>query len=202
MSDIPKFCYERKINVPSGGWWCICPTTEQRIAGGDFWDLVKNCSEYIVSTGKVPPPDLSYRVENALCDRLAGSEDCVPCTQVNRQNVNFESIVRWVRAMYGFATKSRFQLVSQEEAERRARICAACPYQVTTAGCWGCKGIAGMLPAIAGARKTSYDAQLKACGVCGCYNAVSVHLPVDAQGGEELEFPEFCWKNPNPAKTE
>jgi len=51
-----------------------------------------------------------------------------------------------------------------------------------------------MLPSIAGARKTIYDAQLKACGVCGRYNAVSVHLPVEVQGGENLEFPDFCWK--------
>jgi hypothetical protein len=24
---------------------------------------------------------------------------------------------------------------------------------------------------------------------------VSVHLPVEIQGGENLEFPDFCWKS-------
>jgi hypothetical protein len=24
---------------------------------------------------------------------------------------------------------------------------------------------------------------------------VSVHLPVEVQGGENLEFPDFCWKS-------
>jgi hypothetical protein len=195
MNSVPKFCYQRKTDVPSGGWWCVCPTTDKVIKGGDFVDLVKRCSDYIISTGNVPPTDLEGLVEDALCQRMAGNENCVPCEQIKRQNVNFQSIVRWVMAMYNFAVNSKFQLVEQDEAERRAKICAACPYQVTTAGCWGCKGIAGMLPAIAGARKTSYDAQLKACGVCGCYNAVSVHLPLDVQKGEDLNFPDYCWKS-------
>ena len=193
MSESPKFCYPRKTSVPPRGWIVKCPIVNEEVYGGDFWDMVGNCEKLLVSKGITPPTDLVSQIEHNLCDRLAGHQGCVPCTS-KKQTLGFAEIVRWVRAMYQFATKGKFELVSQEEAERRAKICAACPHQINTSGCWGCKGIAGMLPHIAGARKTSYDMQLKACGICGCYNAVSVHLPVEVQGGEDLEFPEFCWK--------
>jgi hypothetical protein len=197
MSESPKFCYPRKTDVPPRGWIVKCPIVDEQVYGGDFWDMVKNCEKLLHSKGIMPPLDFVSQIENNLCDRLAGHPNCVPCSS-KKQTLGFAEIVRWVRAMYQFATNGKFELVPQEEAERRAKICAACPHQIATSGCWGCKGIAGMLPAIAGARKTSYDMQLKACGVCGCYNAVSVHLPVEVQGGDNLEFPDFCWKFKQP----
>jgi hypothetical protein len=193
MSEQLKFCYSDKSSVPPGGWTVKCPITGEVIEGGDFGDMVRNCERKILEQGLIPPTDIIQQIENALCERLAGYRQCVPCSSV-KQTLGFGEIVRWVRAMYFFATKSHFQLVDQEEAERRAKICAACPHQISTSGCWGCKGIAGMLPAISGARKTSYDAQLKACGVCGCYNAVSVHLPLSVQQDASLDFPSHCWK--------
>jgi hypothetical protein len=191
MSDKPRFCYSQKTSIPTGGWWV--QWEGQKVTGGDWHNLVRNCEKLTTSLGGVPAPDFSFQVEDTLCQRLAGDTACKPCSQVS-QTISFNSIVRWVTAMYNFVANNRFELVEQDEAERRAAICASCPYQVSTAGCWGCKGIAGMLPAIAGARKTSYDAQLQACNVCGCYNAVSVHLPVNVQNGDDLPFPQWCWK--------
>jgi hypothetical protein len=189
----PKFCYPRKTDVPPRGWFVNCPIVNEEVHGGDFWDMAGNCEKLLHSKGIVPPVDFVSQIEHNLCDRLAGNTNCVPCSKA-KQTLGFAQIVRWVRAMYHFARTNNFQLVDQEEAERRAKICAACPHQIPTSGCWGCKGIAGMLPQIAGAKTTSYDQQLKACGVCGCYNAVSVHLPVDVQGNDGLEFPSHCWK--------
>lgn len=191
MSNDLKFCYYNKTKVPPLGWWV--QWEGQQVRGGDWLDLVDNCQKLTVSLGKVPPPDLAKQIENALCSRLAGNLNCVPCEKT-KQTLGFNAIVRWVRAMYQFAIQSKFELVSEQEAERRAEICAKCPMQISASGCWGCKGIAGMLPAIAGARKTKYDPQLKACGICGCYNAVSVHLPTDIQQDSNLEFPPHCWK--------
>jgi hypothetical protein len=195
MSEAPKFCLSRKDRIPPNGFRCICPVVGGELCGADFIDLVDKANAAIVASGHVPPPDLARQVEHSLCDDLPGYKFCKPCSSM-KQTVSFSAIVRWVRAMYEFATKRGFQLVSQGEAERRAKICAACPYQVETSGCWGCKGIAGLLPAIAGARTTAYDPQLKACGVCGCYNAVSVHLPVSHEDEADLVFPDHCWKKP------
>jgi hypothetical protein len=193
MSNSLKFCLSRKEAVPPNGFRCICPMTDIMVRAADFGELVKECTKTIMSLGLVPPADLVREVENAICNELPGYKFCKPCSQV-KQTLGFGAITRWVTAMYKFAKEAKFSLVEQEEAERRAKICASCPHQIEAAGCWGCKGIAGMLPHIAGARKTSFDPQLKACGICGCYNSVSVHLPVSVQGGENLEFPDWCWK--------
>lgn len=191
MSSELRFCYPKKNNVPTGGWWINWEG--EVVRGGDHIDLVNNCHKLTVSLGKIPPPDLPQLVENFLCSRMAGNVNCVPCDKA-KQSLGFGAIVRWVRAMYHFAKNNKFELVGQEEAERRAEICAKCPLQIQTSGCWGCKGIAGLLPHIAGAKTTSFDLQLKACGVCGCYNAVSVHLPLEVQEDASLDFPSHCWK--------
>lgn len=193
MSEGPKFCLSRKEAIPPNGFRCICPMTDKLVRAADFSELVKVCNQTILDYGKVPPPNLILLVENAICEQVAGYKYCKPCGRV-KQTLGFGAIVRWVTAMYKFAKEAKFSLVDQSEAERRAKICAACPHQIDTSGCWGCKGIAGMLPHIAGAKTTFYDSQLKACGVCGCYNAVSVHLPIDVQGGDGLDFPDWCWK--------
>lgn len=192
MSEELRFCYQHKTRVPQGGWWV--EWEGQRVDGGDWGDLVNNCNKLTISLGKVPPPDITRQIEDLLCKRMAGHPNCVPCNKMRQQKLGFSEIVRWVKAMYQFAANNNFELVSQEEAERRAEICAKCPIQISTSGCWGCKGIAGLLPRIAGARKTSFDPQLKACGVCGCYNGVSVHLPLDVQQDSNLNFPDYCWK--------
>lgn len=193
MNENLRLCYPVKTNVPPNGWYVVWEG--QNVRGGDWDDLVANCHKLTISLGKVPSPDLPQQVESALCDRIGSG--CRPCMKV-KQTLGFGAIVRWVRAMYHFATQAKFELVPQEEAERRAEICVRCPMQMSTSGCWGCKGIAGMLPAIAGAKTTSKDGDLRACGVCGCYNAVAVHLPKEVQGGEDLEFPEWCWKRSTP----
>lgn len=192
MSEELKFCYRSKTSVPPLGW--LVTWEGQEVYGGDWGDLINNCYKLTVSLGKVPPVDLSEQIEDILCKRLAGNRNCVPCSSMPKQSIGFSQIVRWVKAMYQFAIQNKFEPVDQEEANRRAEICAKCPLQISTSGCWGCKGIAGMLPSIAGARKTPHDPQLKACGVCGCYNAVSVHIPVSVQQDGHLNFPDYCWK--------
>lgn len=202
MSEMPpKFCLGGYSHVPPGDWSCVCPGTDVTVSGGHFGELVEKCEKLLVSMGRVPSVNFYKEVENAICERVKGWPHCIPCNKV-AQSVNFMSIVRWVRAMYSFVTAHGMRTVAQEEAEHRARICAACPMQVATSGCWGCKGIAGLLPTLAGARTTSYDSQLKACGVCGCFNAVAVHMPVDMQGGEQLEFPTHCWKKSTQTQSE
>lgn len=193
MSEPLRFCIYKKSHIPAGEWRCICPKTDVMVVGVEYWDMLSKCERLLNERGIVPPVNFEEEVDNAVCQQFPGAEWCVPCSRA-QQTLNFGSIVRWVRAMYGFVKDHGLQTVPQEEAERRAKICASCPNQISTSGCFGCKGIAGMLPLLAGARKTQSDGQLKACGVCGCYNSVSVHIPLDVQADADLPFPDHCWK--------
>lgn len=88
--------------------------------------------------------------------------------------------------------------VPQEEAERRATICASCPKNKPLTGvCASCGKFAAWLLGIAVKWETTRDNDLFACGVCGCHLRLSVHVPLEAQQDERFnaeDFPLSCWK--------
>lgn len=90
-------------------------------------------------------------------------------------------------------------LVEPEEADRRAAICATCPYNVDAVGCFGCANVAGMIFDVVKDRSTPHDGQLKNCQVCGCVNRAQVWVPketLDKGVTAEMreDFPAHCWK--------
>lgn len=95
-----------------------------------------------------------------------------------------------------FSTLSAWDgtFVDQGEAERRASICIQCPMNVTVAGCKGCSGVLKWAKEKLGGNTTSKDRALESCRICGCFNSVSVWVPLEAQNVEGLEFPVHCWK--------
>lgn len=97
-----------------------------------------------------------------------------------------------------FSTLSAWDgtFVDQEEAERRASICIQCPMNVTVAGCKGCSSVLKWAKEKLGGNTTSKDQALESCRVCGCFNAVSVWVPLEAQDVTGLTFAEGCWKQP------
>lgn len=96
--------------------------------------------------------------------------------------------------------------VSEEEAEKRAEICAKCNFNVSVNACMGCHGMQTLLTQVAkvkGSRKTKWDHILKNCCKCKCRNEAIVHIRKDIllTGQSEkdvLEYPVWCWKR---AKT-
>jgi hypothetical protein len=185
-----RLCLADASYVPPGGFRCECPIVGGIVESTSLTELTDKCADRITDQGFTPPPDLYSLVQDAICSKNLAWKFCQPCKKLSNP-VGAMAVIRWVKAMAKFAAKG-FKLVEQEEAERRAEICAACPMQVETPSlCWGCHGIAGLLPKIVGARKTKLDGNLKTCGICGCYNSVSVHIPVDKS---DLNYPEWCWK--------
>jgi len=191
-------CISKLDYIPPKGWTCDCPRLESvSVKGNTFDDLIQGCADALTEAGQDIPVNLSRLVQDAICAANPGYRYCRPCKKI-KMKIGGGHVVRWVRSMVAWAKKHKFELASNEEAERRAEICARCPRQVETPSlCWGCHGIAGLIPLIKGARKTAWDSQLKTCGVCGCYNDVAVHLPIDLTG-EDLEYPAHCWKKKNP----
>lgn len=90
------------------------------------------------------------------------------------------------------------QFVAQEEAERRAEICSACPLNKSMSG--GCGALCDMTAEAAAAlsnHSTSYDARLKNCAVCSCYNKLKVWVPMEQISNEGIPneaWPSFCWQ--------
>lgn len=85
----------------------------------------------------------------------------------------------------------------QEEAERRAAICAGCPLNKAETWCAGCfmKALMGRVASMLGGWATSSDAKLKSCGVCGCKLSLKVWVPKGVMKYPDLKdrWPEWCW---------
>ena len=85
-------------------------------------------------------------------------------------------------------------VVSDDEAERRASICAVCPHNSEAVGCSKCQQILPKVMSLIGGRTTSYHDQLESCDRCACSLKAKVWLPMKVvAGGKVLTLPKKCW---------
>lgn len=91
------------------------------------------------------------------------------------------------------------KLVNQEEAERRAAICASCPKNTdrVTEFCVTCatRGLVSSINQFLTSQHTSNDHQLKNCGICHCDLKMKVWCPKEPMDEPEYreQWPEHCW---------
>lgn len=107
-------------------------------------------------------------------------------------------VMGFYRTMRG-VVKSGAQPVEQEEAERRAAICADCPRNIPIPPCQLCRSTVNLVGHWLIGKHTSKDEELKGCGVCGCSLATSVWVPVEPQRealtvDQKKILPQRCWK--------
>lgn len=148
-------------------------------------------------------PEISpAQAEDQLCQTLP-PEWCQHAEN-NRQWVNtrlsWRDIVEGAKAYAKFAL-SGFQSVSQEEANRRAKICSSCYLSVPLQGCGACTAMATVITGSVAQKKTPYDDRLsrKACAACKCPTRSIVHFPLSLL--EQADTPQiqaafapFCWR--------
>jgi len=98
--------------------------------------------------------------------------------------------------------------VPQQEANRRAGICVRCGWQRgIVIGCGGnCGALKDFVARIMDTQnlKTPLDERLLSCGICRCFNAIIVHIPLELQqrGLDDAQKEQYrlakelwhCWK--------
>lgn len=163
----------------------------------DAWFLA--IDKHYKDNGYEQPENWREIAEDALCRRLSG-EWCVgggPYSFINTR-FTFDDVLRGAR------TVLTGTIVDRQTAEQRALICSRCVANVTVPGCSGCSGLANLVASIKGAKNTSYDHLLKACGVCHCANEAQVwYAAEDLAAGvtpemmatyKEIAEQDGCWK--------
>jgi hypothetical protein len=103
---------------------------------------------------------------------------------------------------YAKLALSGFKTVSQDESNRRARICAGCFLLVPIQGCGACSKLASLIVGDVAQRRTNYDEALngKACAACACPTKSLVHFPLslleqaDPGDAKQPAFTLFCWR--------
>jgi len=170
--------------VPQFGWrFPRDPQSERMddaamIFGGDFADLAAKVANYRI-INSLPMGNVDEEIHEWLCHH--SPVECVPVRPrgfTANILVRGAELARFVSAMTAWMTTS--DLVSQEEAERRAEICAGCRLNVELGdvSCAGCYGLAGRILQIIGNRTTRMENSLRFCGHCHCSNAVQVFAPI------------------------
>lgn len=167
--------------------------------GGVFyaWDqLVAAVYSHRQATGGDLDVGWEIRLEHDYCCQHpeAGCQHHVVSKDLD---INLGDLKRFGFSVMQFI-KGGGECVPQEEANRRASICMQCPYRIQDALCKSCNGMADFFAdKFFGSKTTPYDAELGNCGVCKCYNKISVHWPLEAQSTEGIDtndFPDHCWK--------
>lgn len=189
-----------KMQTPNRSWVYKQPETGYVIRAIVWSDLLQKVRLHRLANGIPCNIGWEKEFENEVCELMKLSDRwCQPVNEdgtVTRQ-VGFGDVVNFLKVLTAWLPKREW--VSQEEADRRAAICAACPHNVEVAGCSACQNIVREITEFLGDRATGYDEKLKGCNVCGCSNRAQVHVPLDVlhKGvSEKMQFPEACWKTP------
>lgn len=178
--------------VPPGGFKYFCPHNgkwSQQF--NSVREMMAHLRKFYADNGWKDAPE-EEQVLDQLCRllELNGSGECCtgatanPTVKEGRIAVTFNAIAQGTK-VYADWIKST-QKVSLVEAERRAAICAVCPWNVKSNECSSCRGLsrfAQMVGDVAkflgGLPNTSQDAKLHTCAPCLCAVKVKVHCPKD-----------------------
>ena len=189
--------------IPYGGAFRIVdPLTGVSSAGLQFENLLQKMIKAREANGV--PVGLSFadEVEKWAC--LQYPEECED-TDPNapkRRNLTLTDVINGTRVMVAFKMAGS-PLVDRTEAERRAQICIRCPMnQGFAKSCTGtCAELQAVVASVTGHIGTQYDANLHACGICGCFLQSAIHLPLEIQckGVSDQMKRQFanvpnCWK--------
>lgn len=173
---------------PPGGWIYKDPSTNCVIQGMNLNDLVNKVREHRESNELAIPDDIADQVETFICYRIP--QDLV-IGKIERKITphSLHAIQKFTQEF--LQSLKNAKLVTQEQAEERAKICLACPLN-TSVVCMDCNGLDAWIRSWNGNRKTSVDDKLHACLADGVFIQASIHADMDFK--QVKEFPANCWK--------
>jgi hypothetical protein len=194
--------------VPPGGWRYRETETGFEFKAATLGSLVDLVAAHRASN-KLQPGNPRAEIQAYVCAQLpVGSEDCVGELEAGdevadialKTEFTMDDVKRFLVAAK--EALGRKGLVKQEEADRRAGICASCPLNQSVGGCWTCRGLAEWIFRLIGTRVTAHASRLRQCGSCGCNIKAKVWLPLDVarKVSEGYKFPSWCWIKNDPAQ--
>ena len=152
-----------------------------------YWnynDLEKEVLRRYKANSITAPSDLRNQIMTQLCEQLPPDR----CTDTDRIRSwgrdlarAFDRVMQGTSTLLDWLVRGNREQVPDEEASRRAAICATCIFNADPEGCSQCnmKALRSLADAIVGGNRQPWDAQLKSCGICGCTLSAKVRLPLD-----------------------
>ena len=200
-NELPRFTSKDATGLYPGyaivgtphGWHYPIHATKTVIIEYSFQELFRLVKAHLKGNDIPEPVDLVREMQEHACQ--FNPEFCEE-TDPDKQR----KITLWYRAkkFYEAVTSAmRDGLVPQEEAERRAAICAECPHnrgeEVSfCVGCWSAKFVKDAAEALS-TRRTSLDHKLDTCSLCSCSLKMKVHVRKEAMQDKQITWPANCW---------
>jgi hypothetical protein len=203
-----QYRYTDKATCPPGEWRYRHPITGLLLKHYDYRAFIKAYVNHCLANNIVLTGDWEDELISEMCIQNGWGKLCKPVSldKVVRRKLSLQAVLSFLNMIKSWAMQvlnGRAAFVSQEEAERRANICAGCPNNVTLQfSCGACMGgVMKLIHGVLGDRKTKNDYALGACLVCSCELKSAVHVPLDVQHNglnDELknDFRQIthCWK--------
>jgi hypothetical protein len=194
---------------PPGGWHYVQPESGrifQHYARDAFFADIR---DHRLRNGYPIEPDWMAQIEDEICRSHPewGKDVCGRTEHYGeRRPIDLAALQSFLNVMASWIAgiiHGQGAFVSQEEADRRAAICAGCEFNANIGGsCGACVDRVARALRIIGGRKSQYDDKLEACAICSCALRVAVHIPLEAQQAglsnelkEEFRRVGYCWKN-------
>lgn len=181
--------------TPPPGWVYYIPETKVKIEADDYEELIEMIYWNYHINKIEPPHNLDALVQNDICKQSPTGI----CDKPNKFVILPIDIMRGTTAFAIMMKQGKGAFVDQEEAERRASICAECPLNVRNPGCYSCKGFKFLIEKVKKGRNTSKDDKLNVCAVCKCFTKALVHVDLGiikatTRVSHASRYPNHCWK--------
>ena len=151
--------------------------------GTDFNMLYTNCRLWRKANGWGIGLHFEDELEQAVCAKYPAActhafDDGLP---VRRGRLQDTIVARGTKVMIAHWL-NHAQVVTQDEANARAAVCAKCPWKTEiNYSCGGpCGEIVGIISMTAD-KSTTPDVGNTSCGICGCFLRTAVWLPLSVQ---------------------
>lgn len=182
-----------------GGFVYVHQETKHKSVATDCWSWMDRIKAHRRSNGLSEITD--EQAQDQLCQTLPPGwcdRDKTDPEWIN-PNITISDVVGASR-IYREWKKQGKLYVNQEEATRRAAICAGCYLNVHVGGCGGlCQELISLAAETKDLPPTGYEPKLENCAVCHCTNAVQNRfdltlLELEDSTSRQSQYPGFCWK--------
>lgn len=178
--------------TPPTGWHIV--ENGIRIEAGSHEDLIVALTRHRSALGG-DTTSVVVDIDNYICSKWPdycrpGQNNSIPPEALNRR------VQLYASGLAGQAVRGGYTLVLEAEGERRAKICAECPFNKPwDTGCRSCtQAVRNLLSQTRGHRTTSMDARLFGCAILGVDNKTDNQLDRDTPQAAKDRLPQNCWR--------
>jgi hypothetical protein len=201
--EIPKFTKDKlrgmfpdyTVTGDGYGWFYKVDETKTVLVSHGWPSLIDDVKAHMAGNGIPEPLTIELIMADFICQYIPDW-----CAEIRPEKEAKVSAWKMMKKFYRAVEATWHEgQVSQEEAERRAAICATCPKNTDelVGFCVGChtRDLLTKMTDFMRSKRTSYDDKLKTCRECHCRLALKVWVHKSAMQDEEIQWPEWCWMN-------